>query len=148
MPLKVLCRGSSQIRAGTRGVPYAISGTGFGFSPLPTWTHTRHLPICSSRLLQRRGLADIKPSKVNASVVTRPSDLFADLQYRPPRATIAGNADLHESPYTVPNALTIGRIIACPFLGYNIVKGNLEWATGILLVGGFSDMVSSRHSVG
>lgn len=49
--------------------------------------------------------------------------------------------ELRESPYTVPNALTIARILACPFLGYNIIHGNYEWATGILLVGGFSDWV-------
>lgn len=64
-----------------------------------------------------------------------------DEQYVPPKTTIAGDTDLHESPYTIPNALTVGRIIACPFLGYHIVQGNLEWATGILLVGGLSDWV-------
>jgi cardiolipin synthase len=57
--------------------------------------------------------------------------------------TIKGtDQDLHESPYTIPNALTIARIVACPFLGYHIIHGNLEWATGILVLGGFSDWVS------
>jgi hypothetical protein len=65
----------------------------------------------------------------------------AHSQYRPPKTSIAGDSDLHESPYTVPNALTLGRIIACPFLGYHIVQGNLEWATGILFFGGISDWV-------
>lgn len=47
--------------------------------------------------------------------------------------------ELHESPYTLPNALTVARIIACPFLGYSIVKGDFAMATGILAVSGFTD---------
>ncbi|ORY23358.1 CDP-alcohol phosphatidyltransferase-domain-containing protein [Naematelia encephala] len=47
--------------------------------------------------------------------------------------------ELHESPYTIPNLLTIGRICACPFLAYTIIHGQLEWATGILAVSGFTD---------
>ncbi|WOO76691.1 Cardiolipin synthase (CMP-forming) [Vanrija pseudolonga] len=47
--------------------------------------------------------------------------------------------ELHESPYTLPNALTLARIAACPFLGYAIVEGHFELATGILVVGGFTD---------
>ncbi|WVF70245.1 hypothetical protein IAT40_005034 [Kwoniella sp. CBS 6097] len=47
--------------------------------------------------------------------------------------------ELHESPYTVPNALTMARIFACPFLGYTIVNGNYVWATGILFASGLTD---------
>lgn len=47
--------------------------------------------------------------------------------------------ELHESPYTLPNALTLARIVACPFLGYAIVKGDFATATGILAVSGFTD---------
>lgn len=49
------------------------------------------------------------------------------------------DSELHESPYTLPNALTILRIIACPFLGWAIVKGDFAAATGILAVSGFTD---------
>lgn len=49
--------------------------------------------------------------------------------------------ELRESPYTIPNALTLSRLLACPLLGYHIVQGNIEWATGILLVSGFTDWV-------
>ncbi|OCF37692.1 cardiolipin synthase [Kwoniella heveanensis BCC8398] len=47
--------------------------------------------------------------------------------------------ELHESPYTIPNALTMARIFACPFLGYTIVNGNYVWATGILFASGLTD---------
>ena len=49
--------------------------------------------------------------------------------------------ELHESPYTVPNALTLTRILACPWLGYEIIMGNYPWATGILFACGVSDWV-------
>jgi cardiolipin synthase len=52
------------------------------------------------------------------------------------------NHELHESPYTIPNALTTARILACPFLGYAIIHSQFGWATGILLVSGFTDWVS------
>lgn len=57
----------------------------------------------------------------------------------PDKRTVDASEELHESPYTIPNALTLGRILACPFLGYHIIHGNYEWATGILLLSGFSD---------
>ncbi|KLT46182.1 hypothetical protein CC85DRAFT_281841 [Cutaneotrichosporon oleaginosum] len=47
--------------------------------------------------------------------------------------------ELHESPYTLPNALTIARIAACPFLAWSIVKGDFEVATAILVTSGLTD---------
>ena len=103
-----------------------------------TKSKLRPLRIPASSLRQSRALSDVKPPHVNVSLRNISK---TDEQYVPPKTTIAGDTDLHESPYTIPNALTVGRIIACPFLGYHIVQGNLEWATGILLVGGLSDWV-------
>lgn len=51
--------------------------------------------------------------------------------------------ELHENIYTIPNALTVSRIIACPFLGYFIVKGDFVNATWLLAYAGISDWVSS-----
>jgi cardiolipin synthase len=50
--------------------------------------------------------------------------------------------ELSESPYTLPNALTVARIIACPFLGYQIVHGDYVSATALLFACGVSDWVS------
>ncbi|ORX33464.1 CDP-alcohol phosphatidyltransferase-domain-containing protein [Kockovaella imperatae] len=47
--------------------------------------------------------------------------------------------ELHESPYTLPNALTLARILACPWLGYEIIHEEYAWATGILFASGLSD---------
>lgn len=53
----------------------------------------------------------------------------------------ATQAELHESPYTIPNALTLARIASCPVLAWSIVDGNYELATGILVASGFTDWV-------
>jgi len=50
--------------------------------------------------------------------------------------------EISESPYTIPNALTVARIIACPFLGYQIVQGDYVLATSLLFACGVSDWVS------
>ncbi|GAA5855618.1 hypothetical protein JCM5353_009066 [Sporobolomyces roseus] len=47
----------------------------------------------------------------------------------------------HENIYTIPNALTLARILACPAIGYYIVKGELGIATSLLFVAGVSDLV-------
>ena len=49
--------------------------------------------------------------------------------------------ELRESPYTLPNALTLARILACPVLGYTIVQEQFAWATGLLFACGVSDWV-------
>lgn len=51
--------------------------------------------------------------------------------------------ELRESPWTIPNALTTMRILACPVLGYFVVKGQFDYATGLLVACGFSDWVST-----
>ncbi|WWC58823.1 uncharacterized protein I303_101367 [Kwoniella dejecticola CBS 10117] len=56
-----------------------------------------------------------------------------------PPLPASDEVELHESPYTIPNALTLARILACPFLGYTIVDGDFAWATGILFASGLSD---------
>jgi len=54
--------------------------------------------------------------------------------------------ELSESPYTIPNALTVARIVACPFLGYYIVQGDYVVATSLLFACGVSDWVSVRKT--
>ncbi|QRW02976.1 sterol O-acyltransferase [Ceratobasidium sp. AG-Ba] len=54
------------------------------------------------------------------------------------------NADkptLRENIYTIPNALTASRILACPVLGWSILEGRYGVATGLLLYAGVTDWV-------
>lgn len=48
---------------------------------------------------------------------------------------------LRENIYTVPNLLTVSRIIACPVLGYAIVHDNFVVATSLLVYAGLTDLV-------
>lgn len=51
---------------------------------------------------------------------------------------------LRENIYTIPNLLTVSRIISCPFLGYFIVNGNFVAATSLLFYAGVSDLVGTE----
>ncbi|GJN89018.1 hypothetical protein Rhopal_001989-T1 [Rhodotorula paludigena] len=58
-----------------------------------------------------------------------------------PTPSTPSRKDLHENIYTIPNALTVARIAACPAIGYYILQGDLATATGLLFVAGVSDLV-------
>ena len=46
-----------------------------------------------------------------------------------------------EKVWTIPNALTISRILSCPVLGYAILHDNFYVATGLLVYAGLTDLV-------
>jgi len=46
-----------------------------------------------------------------------------------------------ENIYTIPNALTVGRITLCPFIGWSILKGDYHLATALIALAGCSDFV-------
>ncbi|GAA5942345.1 hypothetical protein JCM10213_004145 [Rhodosporidiobolus nylandii] len=46
-----------------------------------------------------------------------------------------------ENIYTLPNALTVARILATPAIGYYVLQGDWAMATGLLAAAGVSDLV-------
>ncbi|KAI0766965.1 CDP-alcohol phosphatidyltransferase-domain-containing protein [Trametes elegans] len=46
-----------------------------------------------------------------------------------------------ENIYTLPNLLTLSRIVACPVLGWSIVHDEFYLATGLLVYAGLTDLV-------
>lgn len=46
-----------------------------------------------------------------------------------------------EKIWTIPNALTISRILSCPVLGYAILHDDFYLAIGLLVYGGLTDLV-------
>lgn len=56
-------------------------------------------------------------------------------------STPKSGASLRENIYTIPNVLTVSRIVACPVLGWAVLEGNYEVATGLLVYAGLSDLV-------
>ncbi|KAJ7781956.1 CDP-alcohol phosphatidyltransferase-domain-containing protein [Mycena maculata] len=47
---------------------------------------------------------------------------------------------LKENIYTLPNLLTVSRIIACPILGWSILEGQFHLATSLLVYAGLTDL--------
>ncbi|KAG6902547.1 hypothetical protein C0995_014936 [Termitomyces sp. Mi166 len=47
---------------------------------------------------------------------------------------------VRENIYTLPNALTLSRILACPVLGWSILDGNFHLATALLVYAGLTDL--------
>ncbi|KAH7890883.1 CDP-alcohol phosphatidyltransferase-domain-containing protein [Phlebopus sp. FC_14] len=48
---------------------------------------------------------------------------------------------IRENIYTLPNLLTVSRILACPVLGWSILHDDFYLATGLLVYAGLSDIV-------
>lgn len=52
-----------------------------------------------------------------------------------------GKVSIRENIYTLPNLLTLSRILACPVLGWTILNDDFYLATGLLVYAGTSDLV-------
>ncbi|POY74219.1 hypothetical protein BMF94_2657 [Rhodotorula taiwanensis] len=111
-----------------------------------SWPSARHIPIAN---LARRAFATRPPTPSSptstASSSPPPSPPPSSPAPTPDPATsqitaAAATKERHENIYTIPNALTVARIIACPAIGYYILKGDLATATGLLFVAGVSDL--------
>lgn len=48
---------------------------------------------------------------------------------------------LRENIYTLPNVLTVSRIVACPVLGWSILQNDFTLATTLLVYAGLTDLV-------
>ena len=52
---------------------------------------------------------------------------------------------VRENIYTIPNLLTVSRILACPVLGWSILHDDFYLATGLLVYAGLSDLVGNTR---
>ena len=57
-------------------------------------------------------------------------------------STGAQTTTIRENIYTLPNLLTMSRILACPVLGWAVIDGNFTLATSLLAYAGITDLVS------
>ncbi|XP_067682470.1 cardiolipin synthase (CMP-forming)-like [Haliotis asinina] len=53
----------------------------------------------------------------------------------------ATNSSPTENIYTIPNLLTVGRMLSAPFLGYMVMSENFQWALGLFAFAGVSDLL-------
>ena len=49
--------------------------------------------------------------------------------------------DQTENILTVPNILTVGRMVMCPFLGYLVIQNDYSTAFSLFVVAGITDLV-------
>ncbi|WWC86454.1 uncharacterized protein L201_001331 [Kwoniella dendrophila CBS 6074] len=98
----------------------------------PTLAYTSITPIARRYYSEKPVPRDEPAIPASSSIEPKPATTI-------PPLPATDQVELHESPYTIPNALTLARILACPFLGYTIVQGDFAWATGILFASGVSD---------
>jgi hypothetical protein len=54
--------------------------------------------------------------------------------------TAPGPASLHEDIYTLPNLLTLSRLVAAPFIGYFVLHEQHALALGLFVYAGISDL--------
>ena len=78
---------------------------------------------------------------INRALSTLPPKQSVEADKPAPAQAALKKPDLHENIYTVPNALTLSRILACPLLGYYIVQSQFMPATILLFYAGVSDLV-------
>jgi len=78
----------------------------------------------------------------NSTSNSRPN---VDIRYSSlrPYSTETPPPTRRENIYTIPNFLTVSRILACPVLGWSIVQGDFGLATGILAYASITDLVGS-----
>ncbi|KAH9927003.1 CDP-alcohol phosphatidyltransferase-domain-containing protein [Fomitopsis serialis] len=69
------------------------------------------------------------------------SPLKANEDQKGPAQKFKALATLRENIYTIPNILTVSRILACPVLGWAIVHDNFHFATALLVYAGLTDTV-------
>lgn len=50
-------------------------------------------------------------------------------------------ATARENIYTLPNLLTVSRLVAAPFIGYCIMHDHHAWALGLFAYAGISDLL-------
>ncbi|TEB36597.1 hypothetical protein FA13DRAFT_1705905 [Coprinellus micaceus] len=60
-------------------------------------------------------------------------------------SSVVNKPALRENIYTIPNILTVSRIVACPALGWAILGGNYHLATGLLVYAGLTDLCHPCH---
>ena len=58
------------------------------------------------------------------------------------QSTPENKKDQTENILTVPNVLTVGRMIMCPFLGYLVINNDYSTAFGLFVVAGITDLVT------
>lgn len=134
---------ASHTRAGLAARPLVVSASATApFSSSPQFASRKSfLPIIWHRSPRTTPLGFRRLLSTSSDPSQRPDPLSGPAPSPSPTSSTPSRKDLHENIYTIPNALTVARIAACPAIGYYILQGDLATATGLLFVAGVSDLV-------
>ena len=118
--------------------------------PPPILWHCQHLSQRSPHFPRQSKLS--QPPLLRRHVAATPCTRYArPLKSDPEPSSKASEVStqsharptLRENIYTIPNLLTVSRILACPALGWSIFHDDFYLATGLLVYAGLSDLVSN-----
>ncbi|KAI9337843.1 CDP-alcohol phosphatidyltransferase-domain-containing protein [Pilaira anomala] len=97
------------------------------------------VPLTKTRLSNPTSLLKCQESlKFRIRVFARP---FVATPQIPEKKEKKQKKLLRENIYTIPNLLTVGRLIAAPYVGYLIVNHDYPLALGVFVLAGLTDML-------
>ncbi|KAF5351347.1 hypothetical protein D9758_008043 [Tetrapyrgos nigripes] len=104
--------------------------------------------LCSTtRVLRHSHLSQLRPQTfrfARSSLLFQPGRVATRLystqqpDSQPPKRKLP--LALRENVYTLPNFLTVSRILACPVIGWSILDGQFYLATSLLIYAGLTDL--------
>ncbi|KAI5479200.1 cardiolipin synthase [Pseudohyphozyma bogoriensis] len=109
--------------------------------------HNLARPLACARLASRFPTSALPPSpplrffSSTRSLFSEPTPSAPPSTPPPIPSGSALKKELRENIYTIPNALTLSRIFACPAIGYFVLQGQFKEATGLLFVAGVTDLL-------
>ncbi|KAH7915257.1 CDP-alcohol phosphatidyltransferase-domain-containing protein [Hygrophoropsis aurantiaca] len=103
-----------------------------------------YLPQCRRSVLKEiwrtsRGVKSQTTSFQSGSWRTFSTSRFHHSQQLSNKKETDEKPTIRENIYTIPNLLTVSRILACPVLGWSILHDDFYLATGLLVYAGLSD---------
>ncbi|KAG5916655.1 hypothetical protein E4U42_007557, partial [Claviceps africana] len=106
-----------------------------------------HAATLSSRRTSRSG-GSMKMNRVGCTERHRPGEARerpGDDQRHVTAASAAkasvARAVIHEDIYTIPNLLTLTRLVAAPAVGYLVLHDSHAWAVGLFAYAGITDLL-------
>lgn len=125
------------------------------FPPGPTWRPVSSWPVCRSVHSDKTGDEERLRRNVSCCLhATRFVRTKEEARYdlpgssSPPLPPLSHLLSQHESLMTIPNIITTGRIILTPYIGYCVLAGQYDVATGLFFLAGLSDWVRDVGAVG
>lgn len=85
-------------------------------------------------------ICDLKQSE-NSGLTQSPLYSKLPLNTKKPLLKVLTQVTPHENIYTIPNILTISRLIAAPVVGYLVIHDHHAWAVGLFAYAGITDLV-------